>query len=41
MIDHHTKQRQAWLRNMRHNPLQDAVAVVLAALALLAALFII
>lgn len=39
MIDHHTKQRQAWLRNMRHNPLQDAALVVLAALALLAFLF--
>lgn len=39
MIDHHTKQRQVWLRNMRHNPLQDAIAAVLAALALLAFLF--
>lgn len=39
MTDHHTKQRQAWLRNMRHNPVHDAAAVALAGLALLAALF--
>jgi len=41
MIDHHTPQRQAWLRTLQPRPfLADTAAALLAVLALLAALFV-
>jgi len=41
MNDHHTKQRQAWLKTLHTSPTVDVVAAVLGALAFIAALFII
>jgi hypothetical protein len=42
MIDHHTPQRKAWLRDLQPRPIvADTTAAILGALAFLAALFII
>lgn len=43
MIDHHTQQRQAWLKTKRakkDNPLWDVLAVILGAAAFFLAFFI-
>jgi len=41
MTDHHTPQRHAWLRTLQPRPfVADTAAAILAALALLAALFV-
>lgn len=41
MTDHHTPHRQTWLRTLQPRPiLEDAAAVILGVLALLAALFV-
>jgi len=41
MIDHQTPHRQAWLRTLQPRPiLEDAAAAIIAALALLAAIFV-
>jgi hypothetical protein len=42
MIDYHTPQRKAWLRDLQPRPIvADTTAAVLGALAFIAALFII
>ena len=41
MKDHQTQQRQAWLKTLQPRPfVEDTAAAILAALALLAALFV-
>ena len=41
MIDYHTPQRTAWLRNLQPRPIvEDTTAAILGALALLAALYL-
>ena len=43
MTDHHTQQRQAWLKSIqarKDNPLWDILAVVLGAIAFFLAFFI-